>query len=750
MRDDIEKILDECIDRMNGGESMKDCLASYPDRAEKLQSLLLAAGEIRNAELPAINQKAKSAAKIRLNAALVEKREEVGFMQRLLGMFTGQKSKVFATVSVLLVAILVGVSVYAVMGEGGTAEPGHNVAGTAGVSNFLSQKDFEAYLSSNSQSSQYTNSANKWGISEGAVGAGAGLGEAVPMPTATDKVVTSSVQDGSGRVSDTNVQVIGIDEPDIVKTDGMNIFFSREDYNYVYYESYSSDVMPPQTDNGIKIISANPPINMSVLSKIDKNGDLLLNGSTLAVFTWDGIYGYDVSDPQNPVSKWDITLNSSTSVVAARLYQGKIYLVTHTYVYSYEPLPIRPMEVNGKSVEISYSDIYYPVTPSSTDSTLNAMVFDMQSGNLEDTVSFVGASYSSVVYMSGDAIYVGYSYSEDQMPYIFEFCTKTCKGILPDSVIDKMNRLQTYDISNAAKMTEIGVIIDNYMKSLSGDEVTRVENDINNALQNYYSEHMRELEKTEIIKIGLDGLTVTATGSVPGSLLNQFSMDEYNGYLRLATTVSNGFGFGWFWASGGSVNDIYVLAGNLSVVGSVQGLGLAEQIYSARFVGDKGYLVTYQQTDPFYILDLSDPLHPQLKGELKIPGYSSYLHPISGDRMLGIGEENWSVKISLFDVQNSEQPVELDHYILNDSWSDILNTHHAFLLDEAHEVFFLPGSNSGYVFSYAGNKLELVKTVSDIQARRAVYINDNLYIVGDKKIVVLSELNWQVVNEFEF
>ena len=437
-------------------------------------------------------------------------------------------------------------------------------------------------------------------------------------------------------------------------------------------------------------------------------------------------------------------------MVAARLYQGKIYLVTQTYVYSNEPLPIRPMEVNGKSVEISYSDIYYPVTPSSTDSTLNAMVFDMQSGNLEDTVSFVGASYSSVVYMSGDAIYVGYSYSEDQVPYIFEFCTKTCKGILPDSVIDKMNRLQTYDISNAAKMTEIGVIIDNYMKSLSGDEVTRVENDINNALQNYYSEHMRELEKTEIIKIGLDGLTVTATGSVPGNLLNQFSMDEYNGYLRLATTVSNGFGFGWFWASGGSVNDIYVLAGNLSVVGSVQGLGLAEQIYSARFVGDKGYLVTYQQTDPFYILDLSDPLHPQLKGELKIPGYSSYLHPISGDRMLGIGEENWSVKISLFNVADVTNPVELDKYVLNDSWSDVLNTHHAFLLDEAHEVFFLPGSNSGYVFSYAGNKLELVKTVNDIQATRAIYIDDNLYVIGNDKIVVLNELDWQVVNEFEF
>ena len=118
--------------------------------------------------------------------------------------------------------------------------------------------------------------------------------------------------------------------------------------------------------------------------------------------------------------------------------------------------------------------------------------------------------------------------------------------------------------------------------------------------------------------------------------------------------------------------------------------------------------------------------------------------------MLGIGQEDWQVKISLFDVQNPEQPVELDNYILNDSWSDILNTHHAFLLDEAHEIFFLPGSDSGYVFSYAGNKLDLVKTVSDIQARRAVYINDNLYILGDDKIVVLNESDWQVVNELDF
>jgi len=747
MKDNIEKILDECIDRISNGESLESCLASYPEHAEELRPLLLAVRGIKDAELPAIDHKAKSAAKIRLNAALVEKRKEEGAMKQLLEMFTIQRSKVYATVSVLLIAVVVGVSIYAVTGEGGTSNPIHNVAGTAGVSNFMSQQQFEDYLASNSQQTG-GNYIDRWGVFASA-SEDVDMGGALPMPTQAPKE-GSYTSDTSGRVSETNVQVIGIDEPDIVKTDGMNIYFSREDYYYYYYDyTSSSDVMPSQMDNGVKIINANPPVNMSVLSKIDRNGNLLLNGSTLAVFTWDGIYGYDVSDPQNPVSKWEITFDSSTSLVAARMYQGKIYLVTQTYIYSGEPMPAQ-LKVNSESVPLNYYDVYYPILPSYTDSTLNADVFDMQSGQLEDTVSFVGSSWSSVVYMSGDAIYIGYSYSEDTTPYILAFCENNLNGVVPDSVVAKINKLAEYDISNAAKMTEIGVIFDNYLGSLGSDEMMQVEARINDALQSYYNEHMREIDRTRIVKIGLDGLDVTATGSVPGSLLNQFSMDEYNGYLRLATTMGSGFGFSWFWVSNSNANDIYVLDGNLSIVGSIQGLGLTEQIYSARFVGDEGYLVTYRQTDPFYIIDLSNPQNPQLKGELKIPGYSSYLHPMSGDRMLGIGEENWSVKISLFNVADPANPAELDHYILDDSWSDILNTHHAFLLDEAHEIFFLPGSSSGYIFSYTGNKLELITTVSDIQARRAIYIDDSLYVIGDNKIVVLNELDWQVVNELDF
>jgi uncharacterized secreted protein with C-terminal beta-propeller domain len=477
------------------------------------------------------------------------------------------------------------------------------------------------------------------------------------------------------------------------------------------------------------------------------NGDLLLYNNTLVIFSGNSIYGYDVSNPQNPVSKWSMNLSDNTYLSEARLYNGKIYLVTQTSLNTVEPY-YSPLTVGGVPLRIQCVDIYYPVVPVSVDVTYTAMVCDPLTGDVENTVSFVGSSSSSVIYMSENAIYVAYSYDEGVRQFYFNFYTQECSDIFPASVIAKIAAVEGYDISDAAMLTELSVLTDKYLSTLSSDDQSKAEQAINDRLSKYYDEHKREVVKTGIVKIGLDDFQVSATGSVPGTLLNQFSMDEYNGSLRVATTVAGNFGM--FWGMGNSTNDIYVLDSDLQITGSIQGLGLTETIYSARFIGDKGYLVTYRQTDPFYVLDLSDPQNPQLKGELKIAGYSSYLHPILETRMLGIGEEKWQVKISLFDVADAENPAELDKYVLNDSWSEVLNNHHAFLLDTEHEIFFLPGSNGGYIFSYAGDKLELVKTVSDIQAKRAVYINDYLYIVGDSKVVVLNESDWTTVSELNF
>ena len=202
------------------------------------------------------------------------------------------------------------------------------------------------------------------------------------------------------------------------------------------------------------------------------------------------------------------------------------------------------------------------------------------------------------------------------------------------------------------------------------------------------------------------------------------------------------------WSSRDQENDVYVLNSKLGIIGSIKGLGLDERIYSARFVGDKGYLVTFRQIDPFFVLDLNDPTNPEVKGELKIPGYSSYLHPINENEILGMGKEDNKVKISLFDVSSPSNPKEASKYTLDEYWSDILNTHHAFLLDEKHEVFFMPGSKGGYIFSYK-NGLSLKKAVSGFQARRALFIDDYLYIIGNNKIVVLNENTWERAKELE-
>ena len=115
-----------------------------------------------------------------------------------------------------------------------------------------------------------------------------------------------------------------------------------------------------------------------------------------------------------------------------------------------------------------------------------------------------------------------------------------------------------------------------------------------------------------------------------------------------------------------------------------------------------------------------------------------------------MGQEESQVKISLFDVTNPKNPSEVAKYLLDEYWSEVSSTHHAFLLDDRHQVFFLPGGRGGYIFSYKDNVISLVKAVADLAARRAIYINDYMYIVGDDKIVILNETDWETVNQLSY
>ena len=191
-----------------------------------------------------------------------------------------------------------------------------------------------------------------------------------------------------------------------------------------------------------------------------------------------------------------------------------------------------------------------------------------------------------------------------------------------------------------------------------------------------------------------DGATYRASGTVPGSLLNSFSMSEFGGNLRIATT-QDAAGFG-----SPSASSVFVLqqAGReLNTIGRIDGLGRTERIYAVRFVGDIGYVVTFRRTDPLYVLDLRNPTAPRLIGELKIPGYSSYLQPIGPGRLLGIGQDadlNGRVtgtQLSLFDVSDPTNPTQLSTLKVGGQ-SNAEYDHHAFLWWPATKNIMIPSN----------------------------------------------------------
>lgn len=192
-------------------------------------------------------------------------------------------------------------------------------------------------------------------------------------------------------------------------------------------------------------------------------------------------------------------------------------------------------------------------------------------------------------------------------------------------------------------------------------------------------------------------ISYEATGKFTGSLLNQFSLDESDGNLRIATTNNR-------YQDNKSISDnnVYVLSPNLTVIGKLENLAKGERIYSTRFMGNLLYLVTFKQTDPLFVIDLSNPNQPGVLGELKIPGYSDYLHPYDSTHLIGIGkdtEENeWGgviptgLKVAFFNVSDLNNPKLVDSRIIGEkgSGSEVLSDHKAFLLDMNRSVMALP------------------------------------------------------------
>ncbi len=238
-------------------------------------------------------------------------------------------------------------------------------------------------------------------------------------------------------------------------------------------------------------------------------------------------------------------------------------------------------------------------------------------------------------------------------------------------------------------------------------------------------------------------------GSVEGRALNQFSIDEYNGYLRIATTSDASFK--------DSVSQLYVLDGNLQTVGKAEGIGEGERIKSVRFNGNTAYVVTFIQTDPLFVIDLSDPTAPTVKGELKIPGFSAYLHPVGENLVLGVGSDgnenglNGGMKVSLFDVSNPEKPVECDKVTV-----DALSTAQRYVYVNSmayydHKALCWNGENNTMYIPYGK---EVVFNVGDeVESRNignilAVCVDETEKRFSDTANFVSNSTEYENANEF--
>lgn len=471
--------------------------------------------------------------------------------------------------------------------------------------------------------------------------------------------------------STTNIQVAGVDEADIVKTDGQ----------YIYHIA----------GNNVTILKAYPPEEAEVLSRITYkdeypvglfvSGDkLVVLGSHYVVSTRQyvqplvvdiktSVSVYDVSQRTQPLLLANYTL--SGSYFHSRMIGDYLYFVVSQPAYIiYDTVVLPKIYTSQGMKEINPTEIYH------ANSSDNYFLFT--------TIAALNVHHA-----------------EDEPSY------------------------RTLMLGGASSM---------YM-----------------SLNNVYITFPEPDENTSIYRISVDreSLNIEAHGKVPGRELNQFSMDEYEGFFRMATAT---------WINGTAHSNVYTLNMDLTIAGKLENIAPGETLDSARFIGNRAYLSTsVVQRDPFFVIDLENARAPRILGYLKIPGFTRYLHPYDNDHLIGIGKDGTNVKMSLFDVTNVSAPIELDNYVFESS-SDtpVLTEHKAFLFDRARSLLALPISiwrpwyslywQGAYVFDITltdgfvlkGNITHRNSSTnqwdSNFDVNRELYIETVLYTVSNKMI----------------
>ncbi|MGI2327837.1 beta-propeller domain-containing protein [Planococcus sp. YIM B11945] len=549
---------------------------------------------------------------------------------------------------------------------------------------------------------------------------------------------SASAESGSGGdFSTTNNQVEGVDEADMVKTDG----------SFIY------SISGPR----VVISDVRNPDEMAVAEELTFTQEmypqqLFLSGDVLAVLgsqysdrpMYEDImefhpqtgltsaYLYNVSNPESPELIREFGTEGTLN--GARLANGILYFVTNAFP------DFRAME-QGTGGELR---------PHAFDSKKTGALQPLAYDSITILPGTMSASYSiiSAIDLSeaekNDIVTEGFLGSSEQLYMTEENLYLTASAYMPIS-----------------------------------EEETDDDLDM--------SVWLPQQANTKIFKFALDGIAVefAASSEVTGTLLNQFSMDEHNGYFRVVTTE----GFAWDEAAP-SKNHLFVLDGGLKQVGSVEDLAPGERIYSARFMGDKAYLVTFKETDPLFVIDVSAPSAPKVLGELKIPGFSNYLHPLGEDHLIGFGYDTklepvkgqeprvvtGGMKISLFDVSDFAKPVEKDTEIIGGpgTYSALQYDHKALFTHTEKNLYGFPVSlfretggdyvefeaEGAMIYSItsegieeAGNLLneanaEFENWETSIQ--RIIYIEDTLYTIASEELKSYDLETFELKNTLKY
>lgn len=532
----------------------------------------------------------------------------------------------------------------------------------------------------------------------------------------------------------TNTQESGIGEADIVKVLNNRTYYSRNAGERIFVPEprIGEDIkIPRNTESKLYGIKNPNRDEFSISNKIDDlDGKMLRSEQNLILYNDSRITGFNIEDDDSLSRDWNKSLNSSNRIETTRRIGSKAYFVVRESADS-NCVTYQPVE----SYSIECTDIYKPDTKTQTDTIFTVFSLDMKSGDIEDEMSFVGSGGETSVYMSSKSVYVSYKISNYNDIDVIELILEKEELNYNSGTENRLEELKEYNISNDAKMTELR-------------KITRNDNnfsmtDIRETIEQYVSDNKRNLFRTSIVKINVnDGeLEKSASGSVPGEPLNQFSFDEKDGELRVATTVKPN-------DRDISANDVYILDSEMDIKGSEKGMAKGQRIYAVRFIGDKGYAITYRQVDPLHVLDLSDSSNPKEVGKLKLPGFSEYLHKVDDGMILGIGEsQNRRGKIVLFNVSEPSNPKIADDLILNNTYSTAVSeSHHAFIKDDEKSNAYIPAQNKVFVVDYSNNKLNLESKIdTGSSTKRTRLYEENIVVFSERDITNINRKTYDKI-----